>query len=197
MLGDAANWVLSGATLALVGVTAVLAYAAVRALGQLQTALQDLEEVKRDRHVQVFADWGRRWQSAEMIAALQLEAEYTPQQLAELFSRGGDATEPPKSPLGRRRRRREAKARVVMLGVPNYFEDAVITARAGGLDEALFAENFGGLAIAEWARWGLAIIEIRRVNDDLAYVEFERFALAMEAQDDARHRAASEASKAS
>src|SRR5206468_1741105 len=149
-----------------------------KALAQLQFAVRQLEEVKRDRHVQVFADAGRRWQSPQMVEALKMQLDYTPETLAELFARGEQELPSTWHPLARRRRKREARARVVLQGVPNYFEEAVITAKAGGLDEELFADNFGGVAIQEWWRWRLAVNEIRRVMaDDLAYVEFERFAL--------------------
>jgi hypothetical protein len=50
-------WWLFAATVALALVTGALATAAFKALEQLRVALQQLEEVRRDRHVQVSATW--------------------------------------------------------------------------------------------------------------------------------------------
>jgi hypothetical protein len=55
-------------------VTGVLAAAAWRALYQL-------EEVKRDRHVEVLDAMGRRWESDQMTEALQMEVDHTPESL--------------------------------------------------------------------------------------------------------------------
>ena len=59
-------WMTALATVALVSATSVLASAAWRALAQLGLALEQLEEVKRDRHVQVLDEMGRRWEGTEM-----------------------------------------------------------------------------------------------------------------------------------
>jgi hypothetical protein len=53
-----ALWLTAVATVALVAATGVLAGAAWRALAQLGVALDQLEEVKRDRHVQVLDQMG-------------------------------------------------------------------------------------------------------------------------------------------
>jgi hypothetical protein len=85
--GDFALWLTALATLALIAATALLAAAAWRALAQLRVALDQLEEVKRDRHVQVLAEMGRRWEGDEMTQALQMSVDDTPDDLVRLFER--------------------------------------------------------------------------------------------------------------
>ena len=63
----------------------------------------------------------------------------------------------------------------------------MMTFKAGGLNDALFAENFGGVAVDEWARWGPTIKQMQQ-NDPLAYELFERFAKQVAAADAARGR---------
>jgi hypothetical protein len=57
------------ATVLLSGVTGFLAYAAFKALDQLA-------EVKRDRHVQFFADFSARWQDVPITEAIALQNIY-------------------------------------------------------------------------------------------------------------------------
>jgi hypothetical protein len=143
------------------------------ALDQLRIAVDQLEEVKRDRHVDVLDEMGRRWESREMTEALQLEAEYTPQSLVRLFEHA--ARRPSRNPARERSRRRARKETIVLLRVPNYFEDAATIARAGSLESSLVAETFGGVAKDEWSLWRPAIKALQQ-SDPLAYVEFERMA---------------------
>jgi hypothetical protein len=170
---DTPVWFLFGATVALAVVTGGLATAAWLALRQLAVAVQELEEVKRDRHVQVFSDLGSRWEGREMTEALHIELEYTAEALRALFRRAGGP--PSRNPLKERRRLREAKRRVVLLRVPNYFEDAAFIAKAGGLEGKLFSDNFGGVAVDEWKIWG-PTIKLLQEEDPSAYEEFERLA---------------------
>jgi hypothetical protein len=72
---DLAIWVTAFATVGLAVVTAVLATAAWRALGQLRIAIDQLDEVKRDRHVEVLDEMGRRWEGEEMTQALQMAVD--------------------------------------------------------------------------------------------------------------------------
>src|SRR5947207_7847244 len=143
LIADVTNepvWFLFGATVALALVTAALAVAAILALRQLAVAVEELEEVKRDRHVEVFSDFGRRWESREMTEALEAEKDFRPQELVELFEKAN--RDPSWNPLRERTRKRAAKLTVLLLRVPNYFEDAGMVYRAGGLDKTLFADNF-------------------------------------------------------
>jgi hypothetical protein len=166
-------WWLFGATAALAGVTGLLALAAWRALDQLKLARSQIEDAKRDRHVQVFSDLGKRWESRDMTEALELEWHYQSQTLAALFERAGEG--PSRNPLKERRRRRAAQQTVVLLRVPNYFEDAATIADLGGLESRLFVENFGGVAVDEWRLWGPTVKKLQE-TDPLAYVKFEELA---------------------
>ena len=139
---DTPVWFLGSATAILAGATIALAVFTRRALGQLKVAIRELEEVQRDREVSVFSDFGRRWEGQEMTEALHIELEYSAEALRRLFTRAGH--DPYRNRLKERRRLREAKRRVVLLRVPNYFEDAAFTAKARGLEGELFAENFEG-----------------------------------------------------
>src|SRR5262245_11491004 len=183
LLADVTNtpvWWLFGATAALALVTTGLAVAAFRALRQLGLAVEELEEVKRDRHVEVFTEFGRRWESREMTEALEEEKDYRPDDLVELFKAAN--REPSWNLFKERRRKSAAKTTVLLLRVPNYFEDAGMVYRAGGLDQTLFADNFGGVAVDEWERWHLAVKKLQE-TDPLSYVEFERMALEAKAVD--------------
>jgi hypothetical protein len=179
-----AAWALVAATLLLFVATAVLAYAAFKALGALKAATQD-------RHVEFFAEMGRRWQSNEMVDALQIQKTYTPEELNGLFER--DRESRLAHPVAEARRQREIRERILLLRVPNYFEDAVIAFRAGGLDQNLFEENFGGVAVEMWKAWGLAVIGMQERIDELTYSEFASFALKISAQDEKRRKAQSDA----
>jgi hypothetical protein len=107
--------------------TTALAIAAIRALGQLRVAVEQLDVVRRDRHVEVFSDLGRRWEGPEMTEALALEDDYTGEELAKFFVRAPIA--PSANPFREYRRKAEARARIVLLRVPNYFEDAMMIAK--------------------------------------------------------------------
>jgi hypothetical protein len=56
--------------------TLVTACGAVEAAIAAQLALGQLEETRRDRHVQVIADLGRRWDDAQLAAAQRKQLEY-------------------------------------------------------------------------------------------------------------------------
>lgn len=166
-------WITALATVALVAATGALAGAAWRALGQLRIAIDQLEEVKRDRHVEVLDEMGRRWEGAEMTEALQMAVDYTPEELVRLFERA--ARPRTGNPMYDLRTRRARKAIIILLRVPNYFEDAATIAKAGSLESTIIAEAFGSVAKDEWALWKPTIKRLQE-NDDGAYAEFERMA---------------------
>jgi hypothetical protein len=170
---DTPVWFLGSATAVLAGATIALAIFTRRALGALKVAIRELEEVQRDREVAVFSDLGRRWEGQEMTEALHIELEYSAEAMRRLFTRAGH--DPYRNPIKERRRLREAKRRVVLLRVPNYFEDAAFIAKAGGIEGELFRENFGGVAVDEWRVWG-PTIKLLQEEDPSAYEEFERLA---------------------
>jgi hypothetical protein len=94
----AATVVLAIATIGLFSVTGVLAFAAIRALRQLRLAVEQLEEVRKDRQTEIFAELGRRWDGQEMTEALFKEKNYDAAQLARLFARGREKRERPRDP---------------------------------------------------------------------------------------------------
>lgn len=167
--GDAATWAVAAATFLLAGITFALALAAWKVRDQLK-------EAKRDRGVQVFSEFGRRWESPELTEALALEARFTPEQLEAFF-------ETPWRPRSRlpwveKRRYAHERNRVVLLRVPNYFEDLAMIATAGELDaHQLFTEEFCTVAAEEWDQWGLTVKAMQRNDKDpTVYGEFERLA---------------------
>ncbi len=170
---DTPVWVLAGATIVLFVVTGVLAGAAIGALQQLGVALQQLAEVKRDRHVQVFSDMGRRWESREMMEALQMEADHTPESLLELFEWA--AKEPSDDPALEQKRKSARKNRNVLLRVPNYFEEAAAIQKVGSLEIDLMDDYFGGVAKDEWKLWGTTLKKLQE-SDESAFIEFRRMA---------------------
>jgi hypothetical protein len=95
-----------------------------------------------------------------MTEALRLEVDYTPSSLVRLFERAARA--PSRNPVRERSRRHARKETIVLLRVPNYFEDAATIARAGSLESRLATDTFGGVA--------------KEQSDPLAYVQFERMA---------------------
>jgi hypothetical protein len=177
---DKPVWFLFIATGVLALVTGALAWAAWKALGQLRVGLQQLkvavdqlEEIKRDRHVQVFTDMGTRWASQEMTEALQMEVDYTAESLARLFERA--SRDPSWNPMREYRRKRAEKATVVLLRVPNYFEEAATIARVGTLEGEVVDDCFGGVAKDEWKLWGLTLKSFQE-KDKEAWVTFEQMA---------------------
>jgi hypothetical protein len=164
---DGPVWVLACATIVLAIATAVLAGAAIRALIQL-------DEVKRDRHVEVFSQMGLRWSSTEMTDALQLEYHHDPDSLLALFEMAALDFRP-RNALQRRRQLRAQREKVVLLRVPNYFEEAATIAEVGGLNSALIDDYFGGIAKDEWELWRPTIKRLQE-NDPEAFVQFERLA---------------------
>jgi hypothetical protein len=153
--GEVANWLVAGGTIAL----ALAALWALRAVG----------EARRDRHVQILVAMGRRWEAAEITEALQNSRDYTPNELALLVeaSRTG--------PKGDPKRAVAEKKLIVLMRVPNYFEDAGLMSRVARMEDDLIDDYWGGVAIDEWSTWEPAIRKIQE-KDKRAYEEFERLA---------------------
>lgn len=152
--------------------TAVLAIATATLAGAAIVALRELNEAKRDRHAQVFADIGRRWDDPPMAEALQAEAVLTKEELAELAAR---ALPPEGAPqyVVNAAMRADAEL-VVLLRVPNFFEDLMLITEEGGINMPAMSRNFKGLANAEWKKWEKAIGVIRERNDEYAFTQFEK-----------------------
>jgi hypothetical protein len=139
---NAPVWTLVAATFLLVLVTGVLAGAAIR-------ALQELDEAKTDRHIQVMTSLAARWNSEMLISALCGEQVHTEEELAEIVTAA--RAEQSWNPLRERRRRRAIRQLVVLLRIPEYFEDIAFMAERVDLDDDSLA-NFKGLVIDEVGR---------------------------------------------
>src|SRR5713101_5004691 len=90
--GEASGWFIAAGTFLLGGVTGVLAWAAWRALSQLNVAVQQLAvtveqlaEAKKDRHIQVLADFGRRWDEPALTEAQILAPKFSRAELARVI----------------------------------------------------------------------------------------------------------------
>jgi len=129
--------------------------------------------VKRDRHVQVFSEMGRRWEGQEMTDALQMEVDYTPDSLLALFERA--AAKPSTDPVLEAERKTARKDRITLLRVPNYFEEAAAIQKVGSLEADLIDDYFGGLANDEWKLWEPTVKKLQE-SDKQAFVEFEQMA---------------------
>jgi len=141
------------------------------AVNQLKATRRQLDEIKRDRHVQVISDFGLRWDSEGLSEARRRQRRYDNVELCEKIStRRGPR---PRNPLKLRAWRRATNAAEVqlLLRVPNYFEDIGLMVDCGALDIELVGKAVGDLAISEWGRWELAITEMRS-NSPRAYSKF-------------------------
>jgi hypothetical protein len=167
--GEAANWFIAGGTFLLAGVTGGLALAALKALRQLDVASEQLRDAKRDRHLKVLADFALRWDAPPISEALQMEPNYPKKKLSRVVAHSQYEGS---HPLRKRRRRSAARRLVVLLRVPNYFEDLSSVTQSGGLDIKLINRDFSGLALIAWDHWKPAIWQFRR-RDPKAYCEFE------------------------
>jgi hypothetical protein len=158
--GEVAGWLTALGTLFLAGAACY--------------ALKQLSEAKSDRHVQVFGDMGRRWESAEMMETLQMEADHTRESLLELFEWA--AKEPLAGPTEEAKRVSARKDRNVLLRVPNYFEEAAAIQKVGSLRLDLMDDYFGGVAKDEWDKlWGPTIKKLQE-SDPTSFVDFRRMA---------------------
>jgi hypothetical protein len=157
--GEVAGWLTAFATLFLAGAACY--------------ALKQLSEAKHDRHVQVFSDMGRRWESAEMMETLQLEAAHTPESLLGLFELA--AQKRSDYPTQEAKRQNARKDRNVLLRVPNYFEEAAAIQKVGSLRIDLMDDYFGGVAKDEWYLWGPTIKKMQE-SDETSFIEFRRMA---------------------
>jgi hypothetical protein len=158
---DTPVWALFGATLFLGIITFVLSAAALYGLGQVQTAVRQLEEVKRDRHLQVLGDFGIRWDSGPVWEARQKLMEVpNSDDLAELVGEWYATRDP------------SAKDVQLYLRVPNFFEDLALMMEAGQLDYEWFRRNMRSVALDTWKYWEPAVTKMRERRPS-SYIEFE------------------------
>jgi len=159
----------------------VLAGAAIKALGQLRVAVEQLEEAKKDRHTLVFADLGRRWDEPAMSEALQMAPRFSREALARVVAKAYRGVS--WNPLRNRATARANHRMNILLRVPNFFEDLALLVESGSLDLGLVSKNFKGVAVREWHFWEFAIKELRQ-EDPWSYTQFEELVRRMEALPD-------------
>jgi hypothetical protein len=148
----AADWFTLGIAVGTLVSAGVLAATALFARGALKDA-------KRDRHIHVLSDFGRRWDDARIVEARDKQRSYTDIQLAdavEKWAKGGEAGDIP-----------------LLLRVPNFFEDLALMVELGRLEVSFVARSFKTMAQREWAYWELAVTKLRERDKD-AYVEFQQ-----------------------
>ncbi|HEX3254630.1 MAG TPA: DUF4760 domain-containing protein [Gaiellaceae bacterium] len=163
----APNW---AAQLAAIG-TLVTAAAAVAGAIAAYLALGQLEETRRDRHVQVIADLGRRWDDAQLAAARKKQLAYASVPLSakvEQWLRHPDT---------------DSEAMLLLLRVPNFFEDLAVMVESGSLDLRLVSKAFKSPALRQWQYWEPSIRVIRDHEDPDSYAQFENLVRQLEKLD--------------
>jgi hypothetical protein len=172
-----ALWFTGIATFLLFVTTAVLAAAAWKALGQLKVALrqlavtvEQLAEAKKDRHVQVFTDFGRRWDEPALTEAQILAPQFSRAELAQVVDTAyrGHSWNPLKN-----RRTQQANVHLnVLLRIPNFYEDLGAVVQMGTLDLDRVSKSYKAVATVEWDYWSLAMARMR-AEDPYTYLVWE------------------------
>lgn len=163
--GDAATWATAIATAAI----AIVALFALRQIG----------EVRKDRHVAFISEMGSRWDDERMVEARNRAILYTKPQLAELV-RVARPDERKNSPQEERAR----QELLLLLRIPNFFEDLSSIARFGKIETDLIGVIFKGLVRDTWDAWQPAIAELRKRVDKFSYTQFEELNEQMKALPD-------------
>jgi hypothetical protein len=133
-------------------------------------ALRQIQETRRDRHVQFLADFGRRWDEELLTEARKLEMRYTRESLVDAVAK-----------LDLRPVDIEAQeAFIVLQRIPNYFEDLALIVESGSIDLKLVARGFKDLVLDEWDFWELAIDKYKE-SDPYWYLEFRNLSRDMRA----------------
>lgn len=145
----------------LFGATVFLAAAAWFALGQLR-------EVKKDRHIQVMSDFGRRWDEPHLWEARERQVEISDEELALLVERWFTKGDP------------EAKEVQLLLRVPNFFEDLALTVEIGSMELRTVDLWLGSVIDRMWNYWSPAITKMRE-SRPTSYAQFERLVLDLRA----------------
>jgi hypothetical protein len=141
--------------------TAVAAVGIVVAAVGAWLAFNQLRETRRDRHIQVLTEYGRRWDD-DRIAEARLEVQrFTSLELADEVVKW---LTPP---------REEHSPMPILLRIPNFFEDLAIMVECGRLQIGLVARSWLPAAVREWEYWSDAVEKMREY-EPTAYVEFEK-----------------------
>jgi hypothetical protein len=149
----------------------VTACGAVAAAVAAHLALGQLDETRRDRHVQVIADLGRRWDGPELAAARRKQLEYLSVPLSRKVEQwlGHPDT--------------DSEAMLLLLRVPNFFEDLAVMVESGSLDLRLVGKVFKSIAVMHWRYWEPSIRVIRDRHGPRAYAQFETLVRQLEKLD--------------
>jgi hypothetical protein len=175
---DTPVWFLFGATAALAVVTLLLFIAAWRALGdlevgvkQLAVTVEQMREAKIDRHIQVWMEFGKRWDEPALTEAQVLAPRFSRVDLArtvDIAYRGRSKW----NPIKNWRTQRANVHMNVLLRIPNFYEDLAAVLHKGTLDLAMVSKSYKAVATMEWDYWGQAMAKIRE-EDPFAYLEWE------------------------
>jgi hypothetical protein len=168
--GDVATWLIAAGTFLLATVTGLLALAGWRALGEL-------DEAQTDRRVQVMLEISKRWNSDLLVSAIQREVAFSAEELAEFvdFVRSDESG----NPIRERRRLAAERDLVVLLRIPDFFEEIAFMSRFASLKDTELAV-FKGLALDEWNVWEPAIQRLRATGDRYSYKQFEELVQRMD-----------------
>jgi hypothetical protein len=131
-------------------------------------ALRQLAELRRDRHVHVLIELGQRWDGADLQAAREKAIELGDTEIARLASLSNKPS-------------RDAAARqslVLLLRVPNYFEDLAVIIEESRAEIDVVGRLFKALIVDEWEFWKPAITAWRE-DDAFVYTQFEKLATRM------------------
>jgi hypothetical protein len=126
-------------------------------------AARALAENRRDRHIQILSDFGRRWDTANLLEAREEQAQIHSAALVTLVDRW----------LTRAATTEEGKQVRTLLRIPNFFEDLAIMADLGDLDMAFVAKAFKPSTDREWAYWEQAILRMQE-TDRSSYRQFKQ-----------------------
>ena len=151
--------------------TLVTACGAVAAAIAAHLALGQLDETRRDRHVQVIADLGRRWDDAQLAAARRKQLEYLSVPLSRKVEQW--LADPDT----------DSETMLLLLRVPNFFEDLAVMVESGSLDLRLVSKVFRTIAFRQWQYWEPSIRIIRDRHGPGAYAQFEALVRQLEKLD--------------
>jgi hypothetical protein len=139
----------------------------VTALGVIAAAIgawlafSQLKETRRDRHMQVVSEFGRRWDDERILEARYAIQAYDRDELADLIA---EWLVPPREDA--------TKVVPVLLRLPNYFEDLAILVDVGRLEFEYVTKAFRNLATREWEHWEPAVQRMREKQPNV-YIAWE------------------------
>jgi hypothetical protein len=131
-------------------------------------AYDQVKETRRDRHIQVLSEFGRRWDEQLLWEARERQFLYTDEQLAARVDKWFKTQD------------RDVSDVPILLRVPNYFEDLAIMVEAGRLEVKYVAQAMGSLALRMWEYWAPAVEKMRE-QAPTSYTQFEKLVGELEA----------------